>query len=104
MKTEAVFDNIAIRIKSEIRKAQKSVFILVAWITNKDFFNVLIEKAKEGCKVSLIISNDKINTYSNISFEILEKYKSRCNKIDDGETELMHNKFCIIDYKCAIED
>jgi len=102
MQTEAVFENIAERIQSEIRKAQKSVFIAVAWFTNKDLFNVLIEKAKEGCNVSLIISNDKINTYSRITFDQLEKYNSKCYKIGDGETELMHNKFCVIDYSTVI--
>jgi len=102
MQTEAVFENIADRIQSEIRKAQKSIFIAVAWFTNKDLFNELIEKAKAGCKVSLIISNDKINTNAHITFEFLEKYNSKCYKIRDGETELMHNKFCIIDYSTVI--
>src|SRR5450759_761512 len=98
MQTEAVFENIAERIQSEIRKAQKSVFIAVAWFTNKDLFNVLIEKAKDGCKVFLIISNDRINANSRITFELLEKYNSKCYKVGDGEMELMHNKFCVIDY------
>jgi hypothetical protein len=102
MQTEAVFENIAIRIQSEIRKAQKSVFIAVAWFTNKDLFDELIEKAKAGCKVLLIISNDKINTNSQIKFEQLEKYNSKCYKIGNGEKELMHNKFCVIDYSTVI--
>jgi hypothetical protein len=102
MQTEAVFDNIAIRIQSEIRKAQKSVFIAVAWFTNKDLFDELIEKAKAGCKVLLIISIDKINTNSQIKFEQLEKYNSKCYKIGNGEKELMHNKFCVIDYSTVI--
>jgi len=102
MQTEAVFDNIAIRIQSEIKKAQKSVFIAVAWFTNKDLFNELIEKAKVGCKISLIISNDEINTNSQIIFDQLEKYYSKCYIIGDGETELMHNKFCVIDYNTVI--
>jgi hypothetical protein len=102
MQTEAVFENIADRIQSEIRKAQKSVFIAVAWFTNKDLFNELIEKAKAGCKVLLIISNDKVNASSQIKFEQLEKFNSKCYKIGDGKTELMHNKFCVIDYCIVI--
>ena len=31
MQTEAVFDNIAERIQEELEKAQKSIFIAVAW-------------------------------------------------------------------------
>jgi hypothetical protein len=102
MQTEAVFDNIGNRIQSEIRNAQKSVFIAVSWFTNKDLFNELIEKAKAGCNVSLIISNDKINANSQIRFDHLEKYNSKCYKIGDGETELMLNKFCVIDYSTVI--
>ncbi|MGD0583757.1 MAG: phospholipase D-like domain-containing protein [Bacteroidales bacterium] len=102
MQTEAVFENIAIRIQSEIKKAQKSVFIAVAWFTNKDLFNELLEKAKAGCKVLLIISNDKINASSQIKYKLLEKYNSKCYRIGDSETELMHNKFCVIDYSTVI--
>jgi len=102
MQTEAVFENIDLRIQLEISKAQKSVFIAVTFFTNKDLFNRLIEKAKAGCKVELIISNNKINTNSQITFDLLEKYNSKCYKIGNGETELTHNKFCVIDYSTVI--
>jgi hypothetical protein len=102
MQTEAVFEDIAIRIQTEIKKAQKSVFIAVVWFTNKDLFNELIEKAKAGCKVMLIISNDKINSNSRIPYDLLEKYGSKCYRIGDRESELMHNKFCVIDYSTVI--
>ena len=71
MQTEAVFENIAERIQQEISKAQKSVFIAVAWFTNKNLFNELVNKARNGCTVSLIISNDNINLNSSIDFEQL---------------------------------
>ena len=102
MQTEAVFENIAARIQDEISKAQKSVFIAVAWFTNKNIFNELVKKAKNGCAVSLIISNDKINNNSSIDFEQLLIGKSRVYKIGNGDTELMHNKFCVIDYSTVI--
>lgn len=102
MQTEAVFDNIAERIQQEISKAQKSVFIAVAWFTNKNLFNELVNKARNGCTVSLIISNDNINLNSSIDFEQLLTAKSKVYKIGNGDTELMHNKFCIIDYSTVI--
>lgn len=102
MQTEAVFENIADRIQSEIGKAQKSIFIAVAWFTNKNIYNELIKKAKADCKVSLIISNDEINSNSQINFAELELYGSKCFKVGNGETELMHNKFCVIDYSTVI--
>lgn len=102
MQTEAVFDNIAERIQIEISKAQKSVFIAVAWFTNKSLFNQLVNKARNGCTVSLIISNDNINLNSSIDFEQLLTAKSKVYKIGNGDTELMHNKFCVIDYGTVI--
>lgn len=102
MHTEAVFENIAERIQQEISKAQKSVFIAVAWFTNKNLFNELVNKAKNGCTVSLIISKDNINQNSSIAFELLVTNKSKVYKIGNGDTELMHNKFCVIDYSTVI--
>ena len=69
MQTEAIFENIAERIQLEISKAHRSVFIAVAWFTNKNLFNELVKKARNGCSVSLIISNDNINLNSSIDFE-----------------------------------
>lgn len=102
MQTEAVFENIAERIQQEISKAQKSVFIAVAWFTNKKLFNELVNKARNGCTVSLIISNDNINLSSSIDFDQLDIGKSKVYKIGNGDTELMHNKFCVIDYSTVI--
>lgn len=102
MQTEAVFNNIAERIQSEIGKAEKSIFIAVAWFTNKNLFLELITKAKSGCTVFLIISNDSINQNSKINFDQLSINTSRVYKIGNGDSELMHNKFCIIDHSTAI--
>ncbi|MEI6313206.1 MAG: phospholipase D-like domain-containing protein [Bacteroidota bacterium] len=102
MQTEAIFENIAERIQEEISKAQKSIFIAVAWFTNKNLFNELLIKARNGCTVSLIISNDDINLNSKIDFDQLLTAKSKVYKIGNGDTELMHNKFCVIDYSTVI--
>ena len=48
MQTEAVFENIANRITLELEAAQHTIYIAVAWFTNRNLFNVLLEKAKEG--------------------------------------------------------
>jgi hypothetical protein len=102
MQTEAVFENIAERIQQEISKAQKSVFVAVAWFTNRNLFNELVNKARNGCTVSLIISNDAINLNSGIDFNKLASANSKIFKIGNGDSELMHNKFCVIDYSTVI--
>ena len=65
MHIEAIFSNIANRILNEIESAEQSVYIAVAWFTNKLIFDKLLIKAKNGCKVYIIISNDKINEKNN---------------------------------------
>ncbi len=99
---EAIFENIAERIQQEISKAQKSIFVAVAWFTNRNLFNELVNKAKRGCAVSLIISDDNINLNSSIDFEQLVTGKSKVYKIGNSDTELMHNKFCVIDHSTVI--
>ena len=97
MQTEAIFENIADRIQKEISSAQKSIFIAIAWFTNRNLFEALLERARNGCTVSLIVSNDEINLNSSIDVDQLEIGNSKVFKIGNGDTELMHNKFCVID-------
>lgn len=102
MQVEAIFANIANRIISEIDTAEQSVYIAVAWFTNKLIFEKLVNKANNGCKIYIVISNDKINENSQIDFEILEKLNGKVYKIGNGDTNLMHNKFCVIDHTTVI--
>ena len=41
MQTEAIFENIANRIIEEIENANHSIYIAVAWFTNKNIFDKL---------------------------------------------------------------
>jgi phosphatidylserine/phosphatidylglycerophosphate/cardiolipin synthase-like enzyme len=101
MQTEAVFENIAERIISEIGKAQNSIFIAVAWFTNRNIYNVLVQKARGGCQINLMYSSDHINDTSSIDFDLLKTQNADVFPIGDGDQNLMHNKFCVIDY-CTV--
>jgi hypothetical protein len=102
MQTEAIFDNIAERILLEIGKANHSIFIAVAWFTNKSIFKELLDKSKQGVNISLLISNDAINQNSAIDFILLNTENAKVYMVGNGNDELMHNKFCIIDYSTVI--
>lgn len=102
MQTEAIFENISERLLSEINKAEKSIYIAVAWFTNYMLFEALVNKATKGCNISLIISDDNINQNSSIDFEQLHIGKSKVYKVGNSDTELMHNKFCVIDFNTVI--
>ena len=60
MQAEAIFENIADRILTEVSKAQHSIYVAVAWFTNRQIFNVLVDKANQGCEVRLMYANYEI--------------------------------------------
>lgn len=102
MQTEAVFENISDRIKMELWKAQKAIHIAVAWFTNKELFNILKIKAQNNCKVFIVINDDQINNSSTIPYDSINIKNINIFKSGIAENELMHNKFCIIDYTTII--
>jgi len=96
MTSEGIFENIAERIEEEINKSQKDIYLAVAWFTNKNLFNSLVKKSKEGVKVILVISDNEINRNSSINYNDIQKGESKLFWIG-GDKSFMHNKFCIID-------
>lgn len=99
--TEVVFDNIEERILSEIKEAHYSIFVSVAWFTNKKLFGALLEKAKKNCYVSIIIQLDEINSQSGIDYSQIQIGRSECFKISK-DAQLLHDKFCVIDFQKVI--
>ena len=99
--TEVVFDNIEQRILKEIKDAHYAIFVSVAWFTNKRLFQALLEKAKENCYISIIIQLDDINSQCEIDYNQIQVGRSECFMISKDE-ELLHDKFCVIDFKKVI--
>lgn len=102
MHTEAVFEDIAFRIENEINNAQRSIIIAVAWFTNHNLFNVLLRKVRTGCHIELMIVDDEINRNSGIEYKLLDSPNSKIYKIRNTDKNLMHNKFCVIDFATVI--
>lgn len=99
--TEVIFENIEERILKEIQDAHYAIFVSVAWFTNKRLFNALLEKAKSNCYVSIIIQLDEINSQCGIDYSQIQIGRSECLEISK-DTELLHDKFCVIDFKKVI--
>ena len=99
--TEVIFENIEQRIIKEIEDAHYAIFVSVAWFTNRKLFNALLEKAKQNCHVSVIIQLDEINSQCGIDYSQIQIGRSECFKISKG-AELLHDKFCVIDFKKVI--
>ena len=99
--TEVIFDNIEQHILKEIESAHYAIFVSVAWFTNKKLFNALLEKAKNNCYVSIIIQLDEINSQSGIDYTLIRVGRSECFIISK-DAELLHEKFCVIDFNKVI--
>jgi hypothetical protein len=102
VQTEAVFESIADHISIELEQAESSIYIAVAWLTNRKLFNILLEKAQQGITVQLMLSNDHINEQSYVDYSQLDILNSAAYLIGDGKKDLMHNKFCVIDSNTVI--
>ena len=100
MQTTAHFDHIHETITAELQKAWQSVYVAVAWFTDRGLFQTLCERATAGVAVELMITNDAINfREGGLPFEQLRRAGGRVYAIGsggEGDT-LMHNKFCVVD-------
>jgi hypothetical protein len=97
-----IFDNEEIfkRISLELRKAQKSIKVAAAWFTDPDLLAILIEKASQGIKVDVIIS-DNVNN-EKLDFEELKRLGGTVLRVKNTGYGMMHQKFCVIDNNIAI--
>lgn len=91
------FEDIQEQIKERIRAAKFTIWVAVAWFTDRDLANELWLKLKEGLNIRIIINDDDINKIQ------LEKYFETMRIKPTGKfNNIMHNKFCIIDFKTVI--
>lgn len=105
METQAYFSNIRSHISAELKKAEKSIYAAVAWLTDQKLFSILCDKAKDGLDVQLLLADDDDNitqTYG-VNYRQLELSGGKVYLIDEYATgKLMHNKFCVIDSNTTI--
>lgn len=87
-------------IRGHLDNATKKVFVAVAWFTDTLLFNKLIELQGRGVSIEIIITKHEFNTNSRNNYRLLEK-NGFFAEIGNDE-QLMHMKFCIIDYDTVI--
>jgi hypothetical protein len=83
-------------IIKQMNNAQRSIWIAVAWFTDREIYNVLIEKLKQGVNVRILAVNDDKNQNINTLIKNGAEVYLIDNKI------LMHHKYSIIDSKIVI--
>ena len=93
------FKEIQSNIIKHIEEAKFTIWIAVAWFTDKTIYEKLIAKKCQGLNIQLIICDDDINNNSGLNYMEFETYKAPSM----GQYEnIMHNKFCIIDLNKVI--
>lgn len=95
---DVVFDEIKETIIQGIRNAKYTIWVAVAWFTDKDIFEELLAKKKQGVSIRIITSDEKSNLYLmnelETNFEVIKvplKGAYLSNRL--------HDKFCIIDFE-----
>lgn len=97
MNTKVYFENIENILLEELSKANNTVFLLVAWLTNKKLFAKLVELAEKGVQVKVIINKDDINKNSFLDYSRLNIGTSSLYMLEPNNGNIIHHKFCIID-------
>jgi len=103
MQTTAHFTQIHETILAELQQARQSVFIAVAWFTDRETFQVLCELAGRAVSVNLLISSDGTNFREDgLPFDELTRCGGHVNIVGGEKKNFMHNKFCVIDGETVI--
>jgi phosphatidylserine/phosphatidylglycerophosphate/cardiolipin synthase-like enzyme len=98
--TSIHFEDIQDQVLAQIKNANYSIWAAIAWVTDPIIIQALLQKNGEGVNVRLIVNNDAINSRT---FSLYED-KIEVTKVDPKGyySNIMHNKFCIIDFKTVI--
>lgn len=88
------------RIISEIQKANQNIYLAMAWFTDRDIANAIIDAKKQNVTVDIILS-------SNIQNETVKQmFKAENVSLHAFETGdergMMHHKFCLLDSRISI--
>lgn len=90
---DVVFDEIKDSIIQGIRNAKYTIWIAVAWFTDKEIFHELCLRKEAGVNIRIITSDADTNRF------LMEKLKSNFDTVQVSRVgkNMFHDKFCIID-------
>lgn len=99
---EAHFENIRNLIIDNIRASKTEIKIAVAWFTQRQLYDAVLDALERGVKVSLIMMKDFINC--GIYGLPLKNFVDKGGLLHFGTSRgwTMHNKFCLFDNSIVI--
>lgn len=100
IEVEIHFEEIQGQIIEQIKSAKYSIWLAVAWLTDKVLLRELFNKKKEGVSVRIVVLDDEINKKYGIDYEIY--FETKRFQPTGIYKNIMHHKFCIIDLKTVI--
>lgn len=92
------FEEIRQQIIQSIRSAKYTIWVAIAWFTDKDIYNELLIKKNEGLNIRIIIS-DEVNNQPLIHGMVKNFDTKIYPKVGYNR---LHNKFCIIDLEYVL--
>lgn len=100
IEVEVHFEDIQNQLVEQIRLAKYSIWVAVAWFTDKTLMRELYNKKQSGVNVRLVVLDDEINKQNGFEYEKYFEAK-RVPKIGIYQN-IMHHKFCIIDLRTIV--
>lgn len=94
MKATVHFSKIKDEIIANLKRANDTIRIAVAWFTDEDIIRVLSQQKEAGINIEIVISNSKENFENPDNFK---DYLRQHAKLFVSTRTFLHHKFCIID-------
>jgi PLD-like domain len=99
---ESYFENIKEKLLQEIEKSEFIIYAAIAWITDYNIIQVLLDKLKAGVQIELIVNNDEGFEKRKKQFDDFRSHGGRLFLYRNDDNSIMHNKFCVIDLSTII--
>jgi hypothetical protein len=95
---QAHFLDIENRILHVLDEARVSIVLVMAWFTNENLRNKLLEKLEEGLDIRIALYDDGINNRHGVDLMPFNPVRLR-RALRGG---IMHDKFCVVDNQIVI--
>lgn len=100
IEVEIHFEDIQRQVKEQINLAKYTIWIAVAWFTDRTLYDLLIDKKKEGVNIQIVVIDDDTNKKYGFRYE--DHFETYRVKPKGKYENIMHHKFCVIDLKTVI--
>ena len=88
------------RILFEINNARQSIYLAMAWFTDRDIATAIIDAKNKGLNIDIILSS---NVQNETVKQMLTGVNITVHAFETGDARgIMHHKFCLIDNKITI--